>query len=297
MLWVTCMRNLKTGKMELIPPGGKPADEDPKYDQDVHIVPCTDQSTETELYFTLGNHDFKRNCYCHPKIREQLRGRTLVMHEDGGCDQMGNVKSDYQKVSSCVHVEFKVRVSDLKSAIRQITVNRGEGRATDSVDVLVSECIATFRALGTSVEVPVNGIQPGTARLRIATLERFSAMAKAFKAKETSVQFWEGIFKVGGWGTKDPGIVLGVIPDLSLDMPSDASFLDVLALAIILSPAGVKMQGLTGRMIKAERAKEDSIDRATRSLEPLRVEREKIAALVEDHIAEAGKRLRSSLLK
>jgi integrase len=92
---------------------------------------------------------------------------------------MGNVDSSYQRVTSCVHVEFKVRVSDLKNAIRQITVNRGENRSADFVDVLVSECVTTFRAVGTSTDIPVNGIQPGTVRLPIATLERFSAMAKA----------------------------------------------------------------------------------------------------------------------
>ena len=210
---------------------------------------------------------------------------------------MENIESGYQRVPSCVHVEFNVRVRDLKNAIRQITVNCGENRSADFVDVLVSECVATFRAVGTSTDIPVNGIQPGTARLPIATLERFSAKAKAFKTKEISVQFLDGIFKVGSWGTKDPDIVLGVIPDLSLDMSADASFLDTLALASLLSPAGVKEQGLERRVVKAQRAKEDSIDRATRALEPLRVEREKIAALVEDHIAEAGKRLRSGLLQ
>lgn len=210
---------------------------------------------------------------------------------------MGTAESPYQKVSSCVHVEFRVRVNDLKQAIREINVNRGENRAADFVDVLVSECVATFRAVGTSVDVPVNGIQPGTARLPIATLERFSAMAKAFKAKETTVQFWDGIFKVGSWGTKDWEIVLGVIPDLSLDMPPDATFLDTLAMAWILSPVGVKEQGLERRVAMAQRAKDDAIDRATRALEPLQVQREKLAALVEAHIAEAGKRLRSSLPK
>jgi hypothetical protein len=188
-------------------------------------------------------------------------------------------------------------VSDLKNAIRQITVNRGENRSADYVDVLVSECVATFRAVGTSTDIPVDGIQPGTARLPTATLERFSAMAKAFKSKEVSVQFLDGIFKVGSWGTKDPDIVLGVIPDMNIDIPSDASFLDTLALASLLSPAGVKEQGLERRVVKAQRAKEDSIDRAMRALEPLRVEREKIAALVEDHIEEAGRRVRNSLLK
>jgi hypothetical protein len=151
--------------------------------------------------------------------------------------------------------------------------------------------------VGTSTDVPVNGIQPGTARIPITTLDRFTAMAKAFKSKEISVQFWDGIFKVGRWGTEDSRIVLGVIPDQSLDMPSDATFLDALALAWFLLPDRVKEQGLERRVVKAQRAKEDAIDRATRALEPFRIEREMIADLIEAHIAEAGKRLRASLLK
>ena len=78
-------------------------------------------------------------------------------------------------------------------------------------------------------------------------------------------------------------------------MPADASFLDTLALASLLTPAAVKEQGLERRVVRAQRAKEDAIDRATRAMEPMLVEREKIAALVEEHIVEAGERLRSAL--
>jgi hypothetical protein len=147
------------------------------------------------------------------------------------------------------------------------------------------------------MDVAVNGIQPGTARLPIPTFEKIGAIAKTFKGRETLVLIWDGLIKIGSWQTRNSEIVLGVVPDPSLDMPSDATFLDTLALAAFLSPAGSKEQGLERRVIKAQRAKEDSIDRATRALEPLRVEREKIAALVEEHIAEAGKRLRAILLK
>jgi len=60
---------------------------------------------------------------------------------------MGSIESDYQKVSSCVHVEFRVRVSDLLSATQQLTVNQGRNKTTDFADVLVSESIATFRTV------------------------------------------------------------------------------------------------------------------------------------------------------
>jgi hypothetical protein len=196
-----------------------------------------------------------------------------------------------------MQIEFKVRVIDLRNATQQLTENRGSNKDTDSADLLVSECVATFRAVGTSTELPIHGIQPGTARLPILTLEKIAAVAKTFKGQETLVLIWDGLIKVGSWQTRNPEITLGTIPDQSLDMPSDASFLDTLALASLLTPAGVKNQGLERRVVKAERAKEDAIDRATRALEPLTVDREQIATLVEKHIAEAGNRLQKILLK
>jgi hypothetical protein len=48
---------------------------------------------------------------------------------------------------------------------------------------------------------------------------------------------------------------------------------------------------------KAQLTKEAAIDGATLALQPIQVEREKIAALVEEHISEAGRQLRSTLLK
>jgi hypothetical protein len=196
-----------------------------------------------------------------------------------------------------MQIEFKVRVSDLRNATRQLTENRGSNKDTDSADLLVSECVATFRSVGTSTELPVHGIQPGTARLPIRTLEKIAAIAKTFKGQEALVIIWDGLIKIGSWQTRNPEITLGTIPDQNLDMPSDASFLDTLALASLLTPAGVRDQGLERRLVKAQRAKEDAIDRATRALEPLTIDRGQIAALVEHHIGAAGKRLRSVLSK
>jgi hypothetical protein len=196
-----------------------------------------------------------------------------------------------------MQIEFKVRISDLRNATRQLADNRGQNKETDFVDLLVSECIATFRTVGTSTELPVHGIQPGTARLPVLTLEKIAAVARTFKGQETLVLLWDGLIKIGSWQTRHQEITLGTIPDQEIDMPSDATFLDTLALASLLSPAGVKQQGLEKRVVKAQKAKEDAIDRATRALEPLTIERDQVAALVEAHIAEAGKRLRSVLLK
>jgi hypothetical protein len=189
-------------------------------------------------------------------------------------------------------LEFVVRVCDLRSATHQLTVNRGSGKQTDWVDLLVSECVATLRSVGTSTEIPIKGIHPGTARLPMLLFEKVAKIAKTYKARETTVTIWEGLIKIGGWQTRDPEISLGVLPNLAVDLPVNATFLDTLALASVLSPAAAREQGLDRRIAEALQGKEAAIDRATRALEPLSINRDAIAAFVEGHIAEAGERLR-----
>jgi hypothetical protein len=191
-------------------------------------------------------------------------------------------------------IEFVVRVRDLRNATHQLTVNRGSGKQIDWVDLLVSECIATLRAVGTSTEIPVNGIHPGTARLPILLFEKVAKIAKTYKARETTVTIWEGLIKIGGWQTRDPDISLGVLPNLAVDLPVNASFLDTLALASVLSPGAAREQGLDRRIAEALQGKEAAIDRATRALEPLSIDRDAITAFVEDQIVKAGERLRNA---
>jgi hypothetical protein len=44
---------------------------------------------------------------------------------------MGTVEGPYQRIRSTVHVEFRVRVSDLVNATRLLTVNQGRNKASD----------------------------------------------------------------------------------------------------------------------------------------------------------------------
>jgi len=49
---------------------------------------------------------------------------------------------------------------------------------------------------GTSTELPIRGIQVGTARISMPTLEKIAAVAKTFKSKGTGVLIWEGLIKI-----------------------------------------------------------------------------------------------------
>ena len=195
----------------------------------------------------------------------------------------------------CGHVEFKVGVSDLRDAVRQLTAQQGANRTTEFADILVSEHVAAFRSIGASTQVHVNGIQAGSARLPFHVLEKAAAIARTFEKKETLVLIWDGLIKVGSWQTTDLEIVLGAIPYESLDLPPEATSLDALALAWLLSPTWITERGLDKRVFMAQKAREDAIDRATEAMGRLLVDRQKVAAFVEEHIADAGMMLRKRL--
>jgi hypothetical protein len=78
MPWGTYLKSTESGKMVLVPPSEKPDSNDPRYEQEVHIVPVKVDGEN----ISLGIHDLVRECVCHPKIQEQVHERTLIIHRE-----------------------------------------------------------------------------------------------------------------------------------------------------------------------------------------------------------------------
>jgi hypothetical protein len=76
--WATCLKEVETGRWLLIPPEEKPDNDDPRFEQIVHIVPVKQDGE----YLSFGIHDFTPECYCHPKVQEQVFGRTIICHTE-----------------------------------------------------------------------------------------------------------------------------------------------------------------------------------------------------------------------
>lgn len=189
-------------------------------------------------------------------------------------------------------IEFRVRVSDLKNATKQLLVNRGEFRDTDLADLLVSECVATLRTVGTSTEIPVFGTSPGTARLPLSVLKDIAKTAGTYKSKEVPIVVEEGSIKVASFRMRSESITLGAIPNQQIDIPVDASLLDTLAIGILLSEMQITEQGLTRRVLDAWQKANEAIHKAAASLTELGVTEPQIRGLVEQRVQAAADRLR-----
>lgn len=194
-------------------------------------------------------------------------------------------------------IEFRVRVSDLKNATKQLLVNRGEFRDSDLADLLVSECAATLRSVGTSTEIPVFGTSTGVARLPLSVLKDIARIAGTYKSKEVPVVVEEGSIKVSSFRIRSEEITLGSIPNQQIDIPVDASLLDTLALGVLLNELQITEQGLTRRVLDAWQKANEAIHEAALSLTELDVTEAQIRGLVEERVQAAAERLRDGFGK
>jgi len=118
-------------------------------------------------------------------------------------------------------VEFVIRLSGLRKATKHLMFNRAGFGDTDSADLLVSQCIATFRAPGTEFEAPVQGTRSGTVRLPVRQLRDLMSIADSYKRREVPLHFEPGMFRVGTCVRRHPDISLGIFPDRRIDLPPD----------------------------------------------------------------------------
>ena len=192
-------------------------------------------------------------------------------------------------------VEFVLRTADLRHATAQLKANRGDHKGTDVVDILVSECVATFRAVGTDVEVPVDGKSPGAVRVPLRILDDIYRAVRTFKTKELLFHCEPGAIKVGSWSVKHPDIELGRIPDQHVTLPVDASVLDTLALAEILGADQIVEEGMRSRVEKATDTRKSAVAAALRALQPLGITESQLQGFVDVQIKDAARVLRRSL--
>ena len=188
-------------------------------------------------------------------------------------------------------VEFEIRLSDLKKATQQLSLNRGDFKETDFADLLVSCFAATFRAIGTSVDVPVVGIHPGTIRAPLRLLAKLTDVAKTYKARELKWQFEPGAAKVEKFKMNHPDVTLGTLPDPKYDPPADAGPLDTLAMASMLTPQQIVDQGLRERVEAAQKCVAQAVSMAANDLREFGVSRKPLQQLVDDCIHKAALRI------
>jgi hypothetical protein len=192
-------------------------------------------------------------------------------------------------------VEFAIHFSDMRKAAKRLSVNRGEFEQTDFADLLVSSFAATFRSVGTEIEVPVNGRHPGAVRFPLRLFPKVLEVAETYNKPEIKLCFEQGKMRVEKFSWSYPDITLGTLPDLTIDLPPDAGALETLALASFLSPEQIADQGLRDRVETAQKKFSLAISAAAETLEEFGINKNQVRELVESSIRQRGETLRKAM--
>jgi hypothetical protein len=79
MRWLVVVRNIESGRLEIITPTTDFDPEDPRYDRVVHIVPFKEEPDPQRLNF--GVHNLSDDCACHPKVTYSWAEQRIISHE------------------------------------------------------------------------------------------------------------------------------------------------------------------------------------------------------------------------
>jgi hypothetical protein len=189
-------------------------------------------------------------------------------------------------------IEFTVRTDDLKRAARLLAANRNEFKDSDIAILTASAATLELKAVGTETTIVADGTQPGAARLPLSVLLRVVEIAGDYKRKETSVLIENGYTKVGRTMTRNSDIVIGGVHEQAFSIPTDASVLDTLALASLLSDQQIADAGLLTRIESAHRRVSSAINSALGALQGFNITGAEIAEMIEKKVIEAAQVIR-----
>jgi hypothetical protein len=192
-------------------------------------------------------------------------------------------------------IEFTVRTEDLKRSARQLQVNRGEFKDTDVADLIVSASTLEMKAVGTETCIAADGKQPGEARLPLKVFVKLVDVAKAYHTRESTILIDDGYAKVGRTRTSSPDITVGHVSSHPLSIPPNASVIDTLAVASMMTPEQVADAGLRERVESAQKRASAAVEVAFSALKEFNIASADLAEIIDQKVAEAAEVIRKAL--
>ena len=192
-------------------------------------------------------------------------------------------------------VEFTVRSDDLRRAVRHFQVTRGDFAETDFADLTVSASTLGIKAVGTETAVATNGKQTGSARLPLKVLVRVVDVAKSYHQRESTIVIDAGFAKVGRTKVSHPDIVVGSTAFETPSIPPDASALDTLALASMMTPEQIANAGLRERVENAQKRAAAAVRTSLTTLKEFGVTAHDLTDIIDRHVKETAEVVRRAM--
>jgi hypothetical protein len=147
-------------------------------------------------------------------------------------------------------IDFVIEKRSLDSAIKQVLFGRS-GAYEDLVDLKVERSMLTLVAMGTNVEVPVTSDASESVSISVGDLARLKKVSATYKAGPVRIRIGDGRIR---FQNTSIGVSASEATNARrvIDIPNDASVLDLVSLPAIFSSQEIEHCGLQARVQKAK---------------------------------------------
>jgi hypothetical protein len=189
-------------------------------------------------------------------------------------------------------IEFRIRVDQLKRSARQLQINRDAFKDADVVYLIVSPTTLDIQAVGTTDRIVADGKQPGSGRLPLKVFMKMVDMVASQGQRECTVLIDDGSAKVGRQKTSHPDITVSGDLSRPLSIPPNASALDTLAVASMMTMQQIADAGMRERVQFAQRRASAAVAAATEALREFGVTVGNLTEILDRRVAEAAEIIR-----
>ncbi len=179
-------------------------------------------------------------------------------------------------------IDFVIEKRSLDSAMKQVLFGRS-GASEDLVDLKVERSMLTLAAMGTNVEIPVTSDASESVSITVGDLAKLKKVSATYKAGPVRIRIVDGRIRfqntsIGVSASEATGA------RRVIDIPNDASVLDLVSLPAMFSSQEIENCGLQARVQKAKDTVDVMLQNAAASMGEFGFTRSDISAMVDAKI-------------
>ena len=157
-------------------------------------------------------------------------------------------------------MEFVIEKKSLDSAVKQVLFGRRDS-SEEPVDLTAKGDVLVLAAIGTSVEIPINCMKTGRLSIAVSDLFNLQKISKSYKPGPVHIRVDDGriYFEKTSLRYRHSAALAKCVEEPNdeprpIDIPNDASVLDLFSLPAIFTTQEIGACGLQARVKKAQEA-------------------------------------------
>jgi hypothetical protein len=179
-------------------------------------------------------------------------------------------------------MEFVIEKKLFDSAMKQVLFGR-LGAPEDLVDLAVEQSILTLVATGTNVEVPVVSESTESVSITVGDLAKLKKVSATYKAGPVRIRIGDGRIRFQNTSI-GASISEAKVARRVIDIPNDASVLDMVSLPEIFTPDEIEACGLHTRVANARESITRMMGSAIASMCELGFIRNEVSAMLDSRL-------------